>query len=160
MPNIYEISKELEQFLNSLPESGELDDEALAKYAELHGMVDDKIESTVYAYLNLKAQLEGVTAEIKRLTDRKKSIDSQMAIIEKLINFGMELEKAEKKDFGNVVVGYRKSVGTIVTDEDSVPDEFKKVKYSVDLAKAKEVLKNGGEVAGIELENRKNIFIK
>jgi hypothetical protein len=158
--NIYEISKELEQFLNSLPESGELDDEALAKYAELHEMKDDKIKSTAYAYLNLKAQLEGVMSELKRLADRKKSIDSQMARIEKLINFGMELEKAEKKDFGNVVVGYRKSVGTIITDEDSVPDEFKKVKFTVDLAKAKEVLKNGGEVAGVQLEERKNLFIK
>lgn len=158
--NIYEISQELESFLNSLPDTGELDEEALARYAELHDMTEDKLKSTAYAYLNLKAKSDGIANEIKRLQDLKKSNDSQMTRVEKLLDFGMGLLKSDKQDFGSVQVGYRKSTGTIVTDEDLVPDEFKKIKYTVDLAKAKEVLKAGGEVAGVRLEERKNLFIK
>jgi hypothetical protein len=158
--NIYEISQELESFLNSLPDTGELDEEALARYAELHDMTEDKLKSTAYAYLNLKAKSDGIASEIKRLQDLKKSNDTQMARVEKLLDFGMGLIKSEKQDFGSVQVGYRKSTGTIVTDEDLVPDEFKKIKYTVDLARAKEVLKAGGEVAGVQLEERKNLFIK
>ena len=160
MTNIYEISQELQAFFDSLPDTGELDEEALARYAELHDMAQDKLKSTAYAYLNLKAKSDGIANEIKRLQDLKKSNDSQMARVEKLLDFGMNLIKSEKQDFGSVQVGYRKSTGTIITDEDLVPDEFKKIKYTVDLVKAKEVLKNGGEVAGIKLEERKNLFIK
>lgn len=158
--NIYNISKELQAFFDSLPDTGELDEEALARYSELHDMADDKLKMTAYVYLNLKCKQEAITAEIKRLQDLKKSNDSQMARVEKLIDFGMGLLKADKKDFGNLVVGYRKSTGTVITNEDLVPDDFKKIKYTVDLAKAKEVLKNGGEVAGVQLEERKNLFIK
>jgi hypothetical protein len=160
--NIYQISQDLQAFFDSLPDTGELDEEALARYAELNDMTEDKLKSTCYAYLNLKSKSEAIASEIKRLTDLKKSNDSQMSRVEKLIDFGMGLLKLDKQDFGNVVIGYRKSVGTIVTDEDLVPDEYKKEKtvISVDLVKAKEVLKNGGEVAGVQLEERKNLFIK
>lgn len=158
--NIYNISQELQLFLNSLPDTGELDEEALARYAELNDMTQDKLKSTAYAYLNLKAKSEGIASEIKRLTELKKSNDSQMARVEKLIDFGMGLIKSDKQDFGSVQVGYRKSTGTIITDETLIPDEFKKVEYKIDLAKAKEVLKNGGKVAGIKLENRSNLYIR
>lgn len=160
MTNIYQLSQELQDFFDSLPDTGELDDEALARYAELNDMTQDKLKSTAYAYLNLKSKSEAIASEIKRLTELKKSNDVQMARVEKLIDFGMDLLKSEKQDFGSVVVGYRKSTGTVITDESLVPDEFKKIKYSVDLAKAKEVLKAGGEVEGIKLENRSNLYIK
>jgi hypothetical protein len=162
MTNIYELSKDLQAFFDSLPDTGELDEEALARYAELNDMAQDKLKSTAYAYLNLKSKGEAIASEIKRLQDLKKSNDSQMARVEKLLDFGMGLTQSDKQDFGNVIIGYRKSVGTIITDEDLVPDEFKKEKVtiSIDLVKAKEVLKNGGEVAGVQLEERKNLYIK
>lgn len=160
MTNIYQLSQELQDFFDSLPDTGELDEEALARYAELNDMTQDKLKSTCYAYLNLKAKSEGIASEIKRLQDLKKSNDVQMARVEKLIDFGMSLIKSEKQDFGSVVVGYRKSTGTIITDEEAITDEFKKIKYTIDLVKAKSILQAGGEVAGIKLENRKNLFIK
>jgi hypothetical protein len=158
--NIYELSQDLQDFFDSLPPDGNLDEEAFARFAELNDMTQNKLKSTAYAYLNLKAKSEGIASEIKRLTELKKSNDNQMARVEKLIDFGMNLIKSEKQDFGSVQIGYRKSVGTIVTNEDLVPTEFTKIKVTVDLAKAKEVLKNGGEVAGIALEERKNLFVK
>lgn len=160
MTNIYQLSQELQDFFDSLPDTGELDDEALARYAELNDMTQDKLKSTAYAYLNLKSKLEGVLSEYKRLEKLKKSLESQMNRVKSLLVFGMELVKADNKDFGDIRIGFTPSVGTIITDESLVPDEFKKVEYKIDLAKAKEVLKNGGKVAGIQLEERKNLFIR
>jgi hypothetical protein len=158
--NIYEISQELEQFLNSLPESGELDDEALARYAELTEIKDNKIKSTLYAYLNVKAKLEGITSEYRRLSELKKSTEKQLTNIEKLIKFGLELENAEFKDFGNVGVSFRSSTRAVIVDESVVAEEFKKIKYTIDLLKAKDVLKAGGKIDGIELHKFKNLTIK
>jgi len=158
--NIYQISQELENFLNNLPDTGELSEDDLALYAELTEIKENKIKSTAYAYHNLQAELDGITAQIKRLTELKKSKENQQARIKKLIEFGMNLENTEKLDFGDVTLRFSKSVGTVVDDESLVPDEFKKVKYTVDLTKAKEAIKNGVEVAGVRLEERKNLLIK
>lgn len=160
--NIYELSKELEQFLANLPESGELSDEDLAIYSELAEMKDGKIKSTAYAYLNLQAELDGIQAQIDRLNNLKKSKQSQQDRVKKLIDFGMSLENSEKLDFGDLKVYYTKSTGTVVDDESLVPEEFKKEKIvvSVDLVKAKEALKSGQEVAGIHLEDRRNLQVK
>ena len=160
MSSIYEISKELEDFLNSLPDSGELDDEALALYAELTESKDDKIKSTAYAYLNLKSKLEAIKSELDRIGKLKKSVESQMDRIEKLINFGMSLDKAESKDFGSLRVYYTKSTKTVVENEDLLPLEFKKVKYSPDLVKIKESLKAGWTMDGVYLEEQSNLQVK
>jgi hypothetical protein len=160
MSNIYEISKELENFLATLPETGELSDEDLAIYAELHQIADEKIKSTAYAFLNLKSKLETIKSELDRIAKLKKSVESQMNRIERLVEFGMELDKTESKDFGSLRVYFTKSIGTVVDDESLVPMEFCKVKYTVDLTKAKEVLKKGGIVEGVRLEARKNLQIK
>lgn len=158
--NIYELSKELQDFFDSLPDTGELDEEALARYAELNDMTQDKLKSTAYAYLNLKAQLEGVTSEYKRIEKLKKSLESQAERVKKLIVFGMELIKSDKQDFGNVKLSFTPSVVATIVDESLVPKEFIKTEYKVDLAGAKEVLKNGGKVAGIRLDKKSNLQIK
>jgi len=160
--NIYEISQELQYFLSSLPDTGELSDEDLALYSELTEAKDNKIKSTAYAYHNLQAELDGITAQIKRLTDLKKSKEVNQNRIKRLIDFGMSLEKTEKLDLGDVKIFYTKSTGTVVSDESLVPDEYKKEKtvISIDLVEAKKAINAGIEVAGIHLEERKNLQIK
>ena len=162
MSNIYEISRELETFLAALPDTGELSDEDMATYSELLEEKDNKIKSTAYAYLNLKAKLEGIKTEIDRIGKLKKSVELHMGRIEKLITFGMELENADNKDFGDLKVYFTRSVGTVVDDQEAVPEEYikSKVVTSVDLTAAKEAIKNGETISGIHLEERRNLQIK
>jgi alpha-N-acetylglucosamine transferase len=162
MTNIYELSKELEDFLLSLPETGELDDEALARYSEINGEIEDKIKSTTYAYFNLTSEIEAIMTQIERIKKLKESKDRQAERVKKLIDFGMRLNKLDKLDFGDAKISYTKSTGTVIDDESLVPEEYKKTKtvVSVDIAKAKEALKNGVAVEGIHLEERSNLQIK
>jgi len=160
--NIYAISKELQDFLSLLPESGELSDEDMALYAELVDMKDDKIKSTAHAYLNLKAKAEGIKTEIDRINKLKKSVENNMQRIMKLVAFGMGLENTDSKDFGDLKVYFTKSIGTIIDDELLVPEDYKQTKtvVSVDLMAIKEAIKNGETVEGAHLEERKNLQIK
>lgn len=162
MTNIYALSEELQKFFANLPDTGELTDEDLATYSELQENIDEKIKWTAYAYLNLQGDLDAITAQIDRLTKLKKSKELHMERIKKLINFGMELEHSNAKDFGDVRIGYTKSTGTVVDDESLVPEEYKKIetKVKVDVALAKKALQAGTKIAGIRLEERKNLNIK
>lgn len=79
---IYEIPSTLRDLLDRLdadPDTGEVDGDALAAYAEYQGAATEKLEATACYVRELEAEAEAIKAEEDRLAKRRKALESKSA---------------------------------------------------------------------------------
>lgn len=77
---IYEIPGALRELLDRLdadPDTGEVDGDALAAYAEYQGQAAEKLEGTACYCRELNAEAEAIKAEEEHLHQRLKDMDGQ-----------------------------------------------------------------------------------
>ena len=77
---IYEIPGALRELLDRLdadPDTGEVDGEALAAYAEYTTAAAEKLEGTACYCRELKAEAEAIKAEEERLAKRRKALENK-----------------------------------------------------------------------------------
>ena len=115
--SIFEIKKEIEDLLEScVNEDGEIDDESIAKLAELQEAKDEKLENTACYIVNMKAEAAAIREQEKILAERRGRIEKK---IERVSAFLQEQLGGEKlANESRVCVSYRK---TKVADYD---DDF------------------------------------
>ena len=79
---IYEIPGALRNLLDRLdadPDTGEVDGDALAAYAEYQGQAAEKLEGTACYVRELEAEAEAIKAEEDRLAKRRKALEKVRA---------------------------------------------------------------------------------
>ena len=159
--NIYQINNQIEEILaNGFyldEETGELKGEEDLESLQMEKT--EKIENTALYVKNLQALVKAMRDEEQNLKDRRTAVESKIANIENYLANVCELRPFTSS---KCAVSFRKSVVCEITNEDSIPQEYRKVKETVTIDKAgiKEVLKNGGTVEGATLIEKNNITIK
>lgn len=106
--------------------------------------------------------VNGLDAEIKRLSELKQAHERKVVSIDKQVDYLLKLFKIEKMQTELNELSYRKSEAVVFTDEALIPAEYKKEKLtiSVDKTEIKKAIKAGTEVPGAEIEVRQNLQIK
>ncbi len=160
---IYEIPGALRELLDRLdadPDTGEVDGEALAAYAEYTTAAAEKLEGTACYCRELKAEAEAIKAEEERLAKRRKALENKS---ERLKNYMMPALEAMGGKVKGVMASVRigKSQAVTVFDIDALPDAFKHVKTTIDPDKValKKALKSGEVIPGAALEDRQSVVI-
>lgn len=160
---IYEIPGALRELLDRLdadPDTGEVDGEALAAYAEYNAAAAEKLEGTACYCRELKAEAEAIKAEEERLAKRRKALENKS---ERLKNYMMPALEAMGGKVKGVMASVRigKSQAVTVFDIDALPDAFKHVKTTIDPDKValKKALKSGEVIPGAALEDRQSVVI-
>lgn len=160
---IYEIPGELRDLLDRLdadPDTGEVDGEALAAYAEYNAAAAEKLEGTACYVRELKAEADAIKAEEERLAKRRKALENKS---ERLKNYMMPALEAMGGKVKGVMASVRigKSQAVTVFDLDALPDAFKRVVTKVDPDKValKKALKAGEDIPGAALEDRHSVVI-
>ena len=153
MANIYELTESIKLIWN-LMDQGELDDDVL-KDAMLNSQEDlkDKLEGYCKFIRQMESDIEGISAEIERLQDRKAVLKNTIERSKKVMQMAMETA-GEKKIKGQIfTISIQANPESVVLDEqyiENIPPEYLKVKDPViDRAKLKEDLKNGVNLEGI-----------
>ena len=156
--HLYELNQQILDIYDNaeIDENGEMhiDDQLLA-YLEQDR--DTKIEGLIKYYKDLEGDIEKFKAEIKSLTESKKVLENKAASLEKFLDI---LHKGEAKQYGVHKVSYRKSTVLIGNDLDILPSELKNTVIEPKKADIKAKLKEGVEIAGWSLLDKKNIQIK
>lgn len=159
---IYEIPGALRELLDRLdadPDTGEVDGEALAAYAEYNAAAE-KLEGTACYVRELKAEADAIKAEEERLAKRRKALENKS---ERLKNYMMPALEAMGGKVKGVMASVRigKSQAVYVFDIDALPDAFKRVVTKVDPDKTaiKKALKSGEAIPGAALEDRQSVVI-
>lgn len=160
--NIYQI-KEQYMKLQALAESGEFDQEAIQEAIE---MIDDTAEGKAESYglvmKNLESNVLGLEAEIERLSNLKKSVQSNIDFMKSNLSELLIAAKKEKFKTEHFSFSFRKSESVNVIDVKKIPEKYiDKVTVKTPVKKAiKKAIKEGEKVPGAEIVSKKNLQIK
>lgn len=174
--NIYELSQETEKafagYLSCFdPDSGEQiesDEVVASKYAELQELQNRKDELAEWA-LKKRANALGNAAAAKTEIERIAKLgEREMKTVErmdKLVAMFFPAEDTPKPVLlGNFTVSYRSSSAVEIVDLSLIPTEFMKAPKIPDPAPdktaIKDAIKEGKEVPGARIDERKNLQIK
>lgn len=120
---------------------------------------EEKVENYVKVMKNLEADIEARKNEIKRLTELNKGDEKKKDRLKETLSTSMALTGYDRVDTKLFKVSFRKSQAVEV-DEMLLPESYKVATYKPDKKRLKEDLKNGLEILGAELVERKNLSIR
>ena len=120
---------------------------------------EEKVENYIKVMKNLEADIEARKNEIKRLTDLNKAGEKKKDHLKETLSASMSLTGHERVDTSLFKVSFRKSQAVEV-DELVLPESYKVATWKPDKKRLKEDLKNGLEIVGASLVERKNLSIR
>jgi hypothetical protein len=152
--------------LMQMMEDPELDPQTLADTMEgIEGELEDKADNYARVMKNMEADLNGIKAEIERLSTRKKTIENNIKRMKEALQFSMETTGKTKFKTELFSFGIRKNAPAVVMDEpyiENVPERF--LKYSdptINRLAIKEAIQNGEDLEGLaHLEKSTSLTIK
>lgn len=154
---LYEIDEQIDRLLEMQWDNG-LSDEDIQD--TLNSLLMDKYDKCVNVSLaikNLKKSIEVFEAEEKRLNARRKSMEKK---VEWLKGYLASSLQGEQIDDPRVRVYYGTS-NELVIDTENIPEEYViHQEPKIDKARMKADVKNGREIDGVHIEEKKYIVVK
>lgn len=120
---------------------------------------ETKVENYIKVMKNIDADVEARKAEIKRLTELNKADEKKKDHLKDTLLASMNMTGHERVDTPLFKVSFRKSQAVEV-DETVLPEAYKVATWKPDKKRLKEDLKNGLEIIGASLVERKNLSIR
>lgn len=148
MSSLYEVTGNI-LALQELLESP-LDDEDILKdtLEAVQGEYEAKIEAYCKVIKNIEADAEAIKAEIKRLTEKRKTLENNVDRLKKAMFDSMKATNTPKVKAGVFNVAIQRNGGKlpIILDVDvsKLPNKFVKVEKSADLEAIYDVLTTNG----------------
>lgn len=159
MSTLRELSHELQE-VQSLALDPDVPEEALRDTLDgIEGMFNEKAVRIVHVIANSDTDVDAISAEIKRLSERKRSIELAQDRLREYLRFNMEaagISKISSPLFTITLAAGRDIVE--IYDEAALPDEFVRVKTVVSPEKADilKALKSGIDVPGATITKSKS----
>lgn len=157
MATLYELTGVYQQIYDM-----DMDDETKLDTLESIDWNEDyenKVENYIKVMKNLDADIEARKSEIDRLKKLNDADKSKKERMKTDLATSMELTGHEKVDTTLFKVSFRKSEAVEV-DDLLLPGSYKVATWKADKKRLKEDLKNGLEILGAELVERKNLNIR
>lgn len=157
MATLYELTGVYQQIYDM-----DMDDETKLDTLESIDWNEDyenKVENYIKVMKNLDADIEARKNEIDRLKKLNDADKSKKERMKTDLATSMELTGHEKVDTTLFKVSFRKSEAVEV-DDLLLPEAYKVATWKADKKRLKEDLKNGLEILGAELVERKNLNIR
>lgn len=157
MATLYELTGQYLEIYNM-----ELDEETKLDTLDSINWETDyetKVENCIKVVKNIDADMEARDAEIKRLTNLNKFDKKKKEYLREQVSESMKLTGHERVDTHLFKVSFRKSQAVEV-DEAVLPEAYKVATWKPDKKRLKEDLKNGLEIIGASLVERKNLSIR
>ena len=120
---------------------------------------ETKVENYIKVMKNIEADVEARKNEIKRLMELNKADEKKKDHLKDTLSASMILTGHERVDTPLFKVSFRKSEAVEV-DDLLLPEAYKVATWKADKKRLKEDLKNGLEILGAELVERKNLSIR
>ena len=162
MSSLYTIKEEYKKVLD---EWGEAEftlenEEAFAdKLFEIGGEFRDKVENCIYFIRNTEADIEALTAEIKRLQERKAAKKSRIDSLKSYLLNGMKTMMVPKYEYPLFSIRVQKNPPSVkISDEGKIPAEYRIVKEVVSIDK--KAIKEAGGCPGAEIVQTEGVRIK
>jgi hypothetical protein len=162
---LYEITSQFEKLDAMVPDIDNHEDaEAFTElYAELEGDLSDKVHGLCCVIRNTESSANALDVEIKRLTAKKKSLESKSKRLMDYLEFSLKSANVPSVKTSIFDVVFKKNPPSVnVLDESLIPASFirTKIETSPDKVAIKDALKSGEHVPGCELIQAEKVVIK
>jgi predicted transcriptional regulator len=162
---LYEIANQYQEVLSEIcnEETGEINETALVRLEEVKDSIKEKGIAVASFIENIEAEEKAIDAAIDKMERRKKQLANQSTFLVNYLQSNMERCAINEISCPYFVVKLRKCPLSVdITDELSIPDEYKKRKevVSIDKLKIKEEITNGVVVPGASLKQNLRLEIR
>lgn len=158
MASLYELTQQAAE-LYGLLSNDEIDDQTFNDTIEAMG-TEDKVQDYCRVIKQLQADSDMFAAEIKRLTERKKTADNSVDRMKGALLAYMQASGQPKLKAGTFAVAVSNSQAVNILDENAIPTDFITLTPEIEKAKIKEQLKQGVEIPGAELVTNTGVRIR
>ena len=155
MSTLYELTGAFNQVAEQLDDNP--DEAVLDTLESLDMAIEDKADGYAKVIRNKQAESDVLTAEIKRLQDRKKVNDN--AVKRMTISLENCMKEIGKTKFKTELFSFgiqKNPVKLEIVDEKLIPKKYQKVTISYD----KKAIKEAGDVPGTELTQSESLRIR
>jgi sulfur carrier protein ThiS len=144
--DIYSVEEELIERINALEDK------------DIKWFCESKLKQVNYS----NSRIEWIKSEIERLQKLQETEEKHLEKAKKSIDWIMKATWTEKLETALNNLSYRKSESVSILDENSIPEEYWKVKEvrSIDKIMIKEAIKSWKDVIGASIETKQNLQIK
>lgn len=163
--NLYQLSAETEAKLTQLGEmleNGETPSQTfIDELLDLKGDLTNKLINYGKFLKNTQSDIDGLEAEIKRLTAKKKALTNRADILKENMRVAMLTHDIDKIDDPIMPVQLILNPPSVRLDIDPkhLPIEYQKVKVEADKTALSKALKGGAVIDGVVLEQKQHIRI-
>lgn len=160
MSSLYALKDKYLEVLNMIDD--DVDEQAIQDTLEsIEGEIEDKALNYGKLIRNLETNNEGLTSEIKRLQQRKKSNENFIRRLKESLEFNMQQTGIKRIDAGLFKFAIQKNPPSVeIHSEDFIPKEFYKVERTVSKKDLLDYLKSGKEIRGVELTQREGLRLR
>ena len=163
--SLYTLSQdliEIDEILENA-EQEEIKEEASEIKEIIKKEIESKAENIAYYIRNLESEIESKKAEEKRIKESRQREEKKLENFKNyVLNIFIELDKKKiETSIGKLAIRTSKAV-EISVDINALPDEYKRIKTTVEANKTdlKKALKQGVEIKGVELVENYNLNIR
>lgn len=165
--SLYDYSRQLLNLFEQYNQAKESEDKALLddleiKISDLLIGEATKVDRCVGFMRHCDQQLDALEAEIEALKAYKEKLKAAQKRMTDLASFVMETRKVDELEGNFSKFRKKESVAVLVKDLEAVPQDYLRIKTSVEVDKAEagKALKSGVEIPGLMLEQRTSIIYK
>lgn len=163
--NLYEIANDYQSILANTfdQETGEINEHELIKLDEITTKVEDKAIAVAAYIKNLDAEREAIEKAKRNMAEREARLDKRADYLTQYLQTNMERCGITEIKCPEFVIKLKKCPwSTDIIDEESIPDEYKRVKQvvTVDKVKIKDELLSGVIIPGVQLIQNNRLEIK
>lgn len=162
MSTLYDLTNDFKTVLD-MAQDPEIDPQAIADTLEMiEGDIEYKADGYAKVLKELNADVEKLSVEIKRLTERKSSITAKVEKMKSMLTYAMNATGKTKFKTDLFSFNVQKNPpALIVDDEEKIPQEFLIPQAPiVDKKAIKDLLKNGVECDYAHLEQTEGVRIR
>lgn len=159
---LIEISEEYQAIYNLASDTDEV--ETLTElYNQLELELEDKADSTRIVLSRLKSDVDYLSDEIKRLQQRKKSIENNMDNLKSLLMWTLQKAGVPKLKTPKATFYFANSKSLQINsnvDIAQLPKEYIQFEYKADKKALKEAIENGVVIDGVTIDEKESLRIR
>ena len=132
-------------------------------YNQLEEQLELKADSVRFVLAKLKSDTEFLAVEIKRLQQRKKSIENNADSLKSLLMWTLQKAGLPKLKTAKATFYFATSKSLHINDEvqlSKLPSEYVQVEYKADKKALKEAVENGVVIDGVSIAENETLRIR
>ena len=158
MATLYELTDQYKMLQNFIEENN-VEGFELA-LSQIQGEISEKLEGYAMVLKNIESDIAGIKAEEKRLADRRKATESNLARIKGNMTDALLTVEGNRVKTEKFTFSFRKSTSVQIENDATIPPQFIKVEKTISRSELAKALKAGEQIEGAQLVENQSLSIR